>query len=235
MNQSRKFPWKRISVEAPAIVASILLAFAIDAWWEERLERQLERNDLESIHGEFKRNRDRMNEMVTGKRAQAASNAMYELIAAHLGRESRIDIPNDLVRGVRATPTFDAVTPVLDGLVSSGRLEKIRDRNVLFKIHYWQRHLQQVQESELSARKLVYEQLIPAFVKRGNMGPSFNGEEGVTTVTIDEELLGLVAHRASFTRFVLRTRNELEEATNDVVAATESALNMEANVYVDRN
>ena len=35
MTETQKIPWKRISVEAAASVASILLAFAIDAWWEE--------------------------------------------------------------------------------------------------------------------------------------------------------------------------------------------------------
>jgi hypothetical protein len=35
MADSKDIPWKRISIEAAAIVASILLAFAIDAWWEE--------------------------------------------------------------------------------------------------------------------------------------------------------------------------------------------------------
>ena len=34
MNEPQAIPWKRIIVEATAIVASILLAFAIDAWWE---------------------------------------------------------------------------------------------------------------------------------------------------------------------------------------------------------
>jgi hypothetical protein len=32
MSESRKIAWKRLSVEAAAIVASILLAFVIDAW-----------------------------------------------------------------------------------------------------------------------------------------------------------------------------------------------------------
>ncbi len=34
MDTTQEIPWKRIIVEATAIVASILLAFAIDAWWE---------------------------------------------------------------------------------------------------------------------------------------------------------------------------------------------------------
>ena len=36
MTNTEKIPWKRLSVEAAAIVGSILLAFAIDAWWEDR-------------------------------------------------------------------------------------------------------------------------------------------------------------------------------------------------------
>jgi len=38
----RNKPLLRYAAEAAAIVASILLAFTIDAWWEERQERELE-------------------------------------------------------------------------------------------------------------------------------------------------------------------------------------------------
>jgi hypothetical protein len=226
VNETQKIPWKRLSVEAAAIVGSILLAFAIDAWWEERLDRQMERGDLERLHAEFVRNLDRLNEMRTAGRAKAASAAMYELLAEHLGQDLPADIPNTMINSVRSTPTFDAVTPALDGLILSGRLENIRDREVLLAIHNWQRHLQQVEETELSARKLVLEQLVPALVKRGNMGPSFNDDDpnGITTVTVDEELLGLVAYRVTYTRFVVRALDELEQATNDVIAAVELAL-----------
>ena len=58
------------------------------------------------------------------------------------------------------------------------------------------------------------------------MGPSFNGgdPDGITTLTVDEELLGLVAFRASYTKFVVRTLNALEQATNEVIVAAEQAL-----------
>jgi hypothetical protein len=219
-------PWKRLSVEAVAIVGSILLAFAIDAWWEERLDRQMERDDLGRLHAEFVRNRDRLNEMRTASQAKTASAAMYELLADHLGQDLPVDVPNTTIKLARMTPTFDAVTPALDGLILSGRLENIRDREVLLAVHYWQRYRQQVEETELTARKLLLEQLVPALVRRGNMGPSFNNGDpnGITTVIVDEELLGLVAHRASYTSFVIRTLNQLEQATNDVIVAVEQAL-----------
>ena len=49
MNQPQEIPWKRILVEATAIVASILLAFAIDAWWQDRAERFVELQYLEAM------------------------------------------------------------------------------------------------------------------------------------------------------------------------------------------
>ena len=39
MQDSRTIDWKRIFAEATAIVVSILVAFWIDAWWQERSER----------------------------------------------------------------------------------------------------------------------------------------------------------------------------------------------------
>lgn len=40
MQQSQEIAWKRIAAEGAAIVASILLAFWIDAWWDERGEQE---------------------------------------------------------------------------------------------------------------------------------------------------------------------------------------------------
>ena len=44
-SQSQRMPWRRLLLEGSVIVFSILLAFAIDAWWDDRKEhtKQLER------------------------------------------------------------------------------------------------------------------------------------------------------------------------------------------------
>ena len=49
MINADKIPWKRLSVEAAAIVASILLAFAIDAWWGDRQRDEAERVVLQTL------------------------------------------------------------------------------------------------------------------------------------------------------------------------------------------
>ena len=53
MTDEQRIPWKRLYVEAAAIIASILLAFAIDAWWEDRQERVLEQQYLASLKADF--------------------------------------------------------------------------------------------------------------------------------------------------------------------------------------
>lgn len=50
MKETRQIPWKRIAVEATAIVASILIAFAIDAWWQDRSEKIVEIQYLQALH-----------------------------------------------------------------------------------------------------------------------------------------------------------------------------------------
>jgi len=49
MANTQSIPWRRIGAESAAIVASILFAFAIDAWWDDRQSAADERVFLESL------------------------------------------------------------------------------------------------------------------------------------------------------------------------------------------
>ena len=53
MANSNAISWKRISIEAGAIVISILFAFSIDAWWEARQDQVEEREILIGLEAEF--------------------------------------------------------------------------------------------------------------------------------------------------------------------------------------
>jgi len=49
MPSTNHIQWKQIFAEGVAIVVSILLAFSIQAWWEERQEREDEQIILRSV------------------------------------------------------------------------------------------------------------------------------------------------------------------------------------------
>jgi len=61
-NPGQPIEWNRLLLEGVVIVASILLAFAIDAWWDERQDRQAEGNQLLSIAAELESNAERIRE-----------------------------------------------------------------------------------------------------------------------------------------------------------------------------
>jgi hypothetical protein len=60
MSDPLKTPWKRILIEGVAIVASILVAFAIDAWWENRQETDSEIRSLARVSAELEANSERI-------------------------------------------------------------------------------------------------------------------------------------------------------------------------------
>lgn len=49
MTIDKIIPWRRIAVEGTVIVASILLAFAIDAWWNDRQQHESEQIVLQTL------------------------------------------------------------------------------------------------------------------------------------------------------------------------------------------
>ncbi len=48
-----QIPWLRVFVEGVVIVGSILLAFGLQAWWDERDERRAERIYLEQLRADL--------------------------------------------------------------------------------------------------------------------------------------------------------------------------------------
>lgn len=167
----------RSIIESLVIVVSILLAFAIEAWWAEQLESITESKELDRLHTEFTVNRDRIDRSVTGQElARTATADLYNIIKNAPSSEV-VALPDNLLQAMLFTPTFDVATPVLNSLVLSGNLSVIEDSGVLAAIATWQRVLAQVTESELGARDFTNEILFPNLIKRGNIGPLLIVEE----------------------------------------------------------
>jgi hypothetical protein len=67
---TRQIPWARVLVEGVVIVASILLALALDAWWERVRERELEAAFLVQLREDL----DRAGDQIRGQ-LQSTENA----------------------------------------------------------------------------------------------------------------------------------------------------------------
>jgi hypothetical protein len=60
----KQVPWLRIGAEAVAIVASILIAFSLDAWWDRHQSAEQEGRYLESLEKDFLENRENLEQTI---------------------------------------------------------------------------------------------------------------------------------------------------------------------------
>jgi hypothetical protein len=126
MTDSQNIHWKRIAVEAVAIAGSILLAFAIDAWWEDRQRATEEKVILASLYVEAQELVSLVDEFIIYTDAlRDATRRMYNASA-----DSSADTTDDEIDRLLNDVTWYidpsiANAPVLESLIKGNALDVI--------------------------------------------------------------------------------------------------------------
>lgn len=159
--------WGFLFTEALLIVASIMLAFALDSWWDERRERVEEAEILHGLKEEFLLNRSKL-EYRMNQHQEDLQALEQLLVAANLGRWESEEITFD--RGISALvapPTTDLGNGVLDALISSGRFELLENRELRIRLAAWAGVFGEAHDDEVMSRKFVFDQVIPKLIESG--------------------------------------------------------------------
>ena len=123
-------PIARMTVEALLIVVSILLAFAIDTWWDERQDRAEESEILDLLQAEYRANVEHTQRIID---AHLGYTADVEDLLDSSDAEIQASPPEALSRYVLAlcNPwTFDPVLGTTDALISAGKLDILSERQL---------------------------------------------------------------------------------------------------------
>lgn len=165
MNDLQAINWKRIAVEAAAIVVSILLAFAIDAWWDNRQERIEEREVLLGLKSEFSRYRDDLAISIE-YHANALLLTSELVVATRRGSwESEVDTINMALAHFSDPKSHDFGGGVLDALIGSGRLEIISDNDLRIKLAIWSEVFNEIRDDEIRNIKFITDQANPYMLR----------------------------------------------------------------------
>jgi hypothetical protein len=232
MSTNNSIPWKRISAEGATIVISIILAFSIDAWWDERQERRDEIEILDRLQTELSVNIERIGRVsVFRNRKLDYAVELFDLIdKAQAEGDETIDVPTMMLMHLADSSTFEADIPVLQTLIQSGRLEIIENQNVLSAIALWESGLRNYTEVALRERHNTDNRFLPSLYGRGDVAHVLMRLDGagalradpdprdVTTIRIDDRFKALVAERTENAR---RSSSILEEARTAAVDARE--------------
>ena len=147
-----KIDWRRTLIEGVVIVASILMALGIQAWWDERQLRQEERRLLINLQVDFVATRSAIAEAAENHREvrdRAVALAEYGLSGGSL------PVPDFYVQEPALLPNLFTIvitvhpkTGALDGALASGRLDLITDDTLRSMLAGWPRTLGEFMEQQ---------------------------------------------------------------------------------------
>ena len=130
MPTNENIPWKRLYVEAAAIVASILLAFAIDAWWEDRQDRVLEHQYVVSLRADFQADIEELDNAIASAESRAQ---LGRLLISSINKNHIEGDPNEFIWAVYSSfllnyPSYTRAT--INDLLSTGNLQLLQNANL---------------------------------------------------------------------------------------------------------
>jgi hypothetical protein len=117
-------------LDGAAIVLSILLAFAIDAGWDEVQERRAEQEILAGLQTDFTANQAQLSSVVAAHRRRAEVYSWFRGSSLEEIRDVSQDSANMIYTELWAPRTFDPARSSIDALIGAGRFGVIQDREL---------------------------------------------------------------------------------------------------------
>jgi hypothetical protein len=149
----KTLPWLRISAESFAIVASILLAFAIDAWWANRVILREVQGSLLALRTELEGNLQLIDRELAYRNAAIAS-----VKALNETAETSTDLAPDEIDRLLGDLTWIGIsefsTGALESLLQSGLFGQLEDqelRRVLASLPALYEFVNQFEQSDVQS------------------------------------------------------------------------------------
>jgi hypothetical protein len=221
--------WVRLTAEGAAVVVSILLAFAIDAAWDQFREAEEEQRILVGLEREFEGYVARFDFNVrSGERGLRLLEAALNAGPPTYGDSPPVPVADSALFVLLSAATSDQ-SGNLAALLSSGRLELLQDDGLRDQLASWPAVMSDIRDNELSNRDWKNNIVSPFLIAHGvPVGRSYAAlrAEWPGPLLPDEEagrLYGELLRRPDFSALVSvayqRQRNHVNESRE---AATEA-------------
>jgi hypothetical protein len=148
MSKSQEIPWKRITAEGAAILVSILLAFGIDAWWDERQDRVELRGMLLAVLEDFRASKQNVED---AKRVTIAQqDSIIQLLKIAYGQAQSPDevYIDGLLRDVNWWLGYvPVITTSLNAVANSDHVTMITDVELRNDLADWPLQIERLQNA----------------------------------------------------------------------------------------
>ena len=159
--------WGFLLTEGILIVVSILFAFALDSWWDERNDRKDEQAILQALHDEFEANREViLSYRGLNRDAIESLGAFLQAIeAGYWVSDTRTQ--DEALAYMMLAPTPDVGAGVLNALIGSGRIELLRDSDLRIRLANWNGVYAELLDDLIPSKGFAYDTVIPFVISKG--------------------------------------------------------------------
>jgi len=215
---------KRIAAEALAIVASILLAFAIDAWWDDRAEARQEQRLLTALLAEFETNIETLQQArMEYERQYLLALRLLEYVPAKVSELDDAELV-ELFRSLLVAGTIHLESGAHDGLLASGELNLVGNDTLRNRLAAWPSYVVEWSEEQDSVFNEVFDMNRPYFAKlipirslQPGFAPFRDGDAppAVPTIPVDLDALIESSRSVAFDNLVYQRTQSLWYAMRD--------------------
>jgi len=205
--------WTNRASEAAVIVASILLAFWIDAWWGERQARVAELSALESLREEAEANRADLDSILRFNRRDLDRTDRFLVLEPR----EMLPLPSDSVaqwlEALTVTWTYDGDLSATGLFLDSPTQVTVKGREVREVAARWARLVEDAEEEKATFWELgkdVTSQLASRAAPVANQGQGFLNEvtsrlgpSVLAELRADDAFVALVLHKAHYQNIYL--------------------------------
>jgi hypothetical protein len=233
-----KTRWHSLLAEGLAVLAGVLSAFAIDAWWDARGARLQERSYLSALRDEMVATRGELTahrELMTGR--MRAARDMLSLIANREVVTVSSDTITTLLYQLGPFVNFTPRRAVLDDLINSGGIQLIRADPLRRALAAYERTLAEDYLAQEEVREFWRLELSPFHNEHGNLrGMITEGRVGADIVLpelgfqpersayLSQQHANLMVHRLLLTQRVRERHDEVLGIVERIVALIDSTL-----------
>lgn len=227
----KEIQWVIIFSEGMAIVVSILLAFAIDAWWERRNEATQALALEQGLRADFVASQAHVERWLAGNRRML--DAQAELVRRVRSAEAGagITVPAELLLGVVGAPTYSPTDSTYEAALSSGQIRLIENSDLHEALARWRQQIADTSEDELLMRDIVVHRLLPELSQSVRLGELFEFENVVgwfagedielaereVVLTVTSPLEAALAERLFYQGFVVTGLADIRQAQSDIL------------------
>jgi len=170
MAYKQDISWTRIFAEGGAILVSILLAFWIDAWWDDRSDIILERSLLNALSQDLQATQKEFVKISAGHQKVLGSmeKILYWAEAGSVPENDRASV-DVLLSNVFYRPTFDPPMGAVDTILSSGRLDLLGNPKLVTELTRWGSLVEDLKGRENAAADHFYQAVYPYLSSKLNI------------------------------------------------------------------